>query len=310
MSQIFIRAYNKTLYGLAKQMSHRLPITPLIKSKKEGICTLLCHQQVVHFLYCLSSFFYFARMKLHVTVVDDGSLVDKDYYTLRHFFPGITILSSNYAKNETNKKIKKYKYCFRYRNECAYSMYAHNKKLFDPILLSGYEKFILLDADILFLRRPFSIVRWINSHHQTTLYMKYRKTYIDSHNLVNTTTQRALFRLYGITINPYFNSGIICSYKRFFNLQAINRLLSVLYDLSISSLWFGEQMAFSENYCSPKSYKPKSCALPDAYALYEPNELKYKDKHYACIHYHGRNKQKMLYDALGLFIKHGWFRLP
>lgn len=275
--------------------------------KNFGLCTILCHKHTLIYILSIKSFFYFSKLKPQVFVVGDGSLTREDIALLKRHIRNITVLEGKRALKEILYKLRDYPYCYLYRSETYPELWTHNRKLFDPIFLSGFKKFILLDSDVVFFNTPKEIVEWAKSKNKKTYYMSYPKSYIQNEDRWGFLTVKVLSKIWRSRIAPFFNSGIICSYKDQVSLPLIEKYVKKIYLFSLERTWLSEQftlsLQFSELERRGKRKIVKSLDSSKYLVLIDPSKRKpLWDKN--CIHYHSLFKDTYLYyDALKLLVE-------
>lgn len=274
-----------------------------------GICTIVGHRDVYFCILSLKSFFYFSKIKLSVFLVD-GGLDRKDILLLKKHIRNIEILEAKKAGKMIFPKLRPFPYCYRYRRE--YHIY-HNKKLFDPILLCGFKKFIYLDSDILFFSKPKELIDWVFSKDKSILYNSYTDEFIHSETRWGLIIVRALSRLWDSEIVIQFNGGLICSFNGFMKLPVIEEYLEYIYRLSLEDVWLCEQLAhaflllkLNQEY---KKVLTKRLS-PDKYCVFSDMKMRKPLWDKACIHYHSIAKlEHLYYDGIKLLIHTNLFRL-
>lgn len=265
-----------------------------------GICTLLCHDHVFIFISNIYSLAFFGGITLPVTIIDDGTLTPEDVSLLSKKLIHCSIISRSEANKRIPVLLSKHPFSLKYWKETDRSLFSHHRKLFEPFLLSEYNKCILMDADILFFKPPNEINSWIHSDTHKTLFMTYPSIYINNHSTVSSHAIEAIGRLYHLPVNPYFNSGLVCTSKKLYDLSMIEKALKIIYMLSLETQWFGEQLilsaVFSNNRKTAKS-------LPsDRYAVFTDSK-RHSNSSIICVHYHSHYKNRMVHQSINLAIK-------
>ncbi len=283
--------------------AHRrlIALTPAVHLPKPttsiGICTLLCHDHVFLFLSNIKSLYFFGGILLPVAIIDDGTLTIEDIRLLRKHLINCRIISRQTADNSIPSLLAKFPYALKYWKETKHTLFTHHRKLFEPILLAYFNKCVLLDSDILFFQKPREISDWIKSSNKETLYMSYPTSYIDMHHTINSYTIQAIGRLFDLPFNPYFNSGIVCTYRNRYNLPTIEQTLKMIYQLSLEDQWFGEQLALSAVFSNTNGPRHKSTPLSsEQYVL--PSNSRDNNSSPICIHYHSHYKNDMLFPSI------------
>lgn len=276
-----------------------------------GIATIVHHDHVQLITIALKSFFYYSGVILPVFLVDDGSLTRKDYVLLQSNFKNILIKHRARAAKEIVRILKGYPYCLRYRKEKNMEFRIHNKKLFDPILLSPFTKVILLDADVIFFNVPKEILNWIYTNEAADLHMSYDKTYMDKEKHWGVLGTKILAKIWDSPLTLYFNSGLYCVTKKNIILKHYEKYLKRFYLMNIQDELIGDQffqsMNISENLKQRPSYRIRT--LPsDLYVVLVDMETRKKLFQNICVHYHAELKRFFPGDAIALLQRTYFFR--
>jgi hypothetical protein len=105
--------------------------------------------------WMLASFFHFTGRNWRVFIHDDGRLPPEASPAFVHMFPGVRGVSAHEADRTVLDALADYPACREYR-------LAHPlaRKIFDIPTLTRAERFIILDSDLIFFRKPEAILRW------------------------------------------------------------------------------------------------------------------------------------------------------
>lgn len=278
------------------------PITVQKYQADIGICTLLCHDHIYFYLISVKSFFYFTKLELPVFVVDDGSMTNEDVQLLNRHVQNITIVRGKEAEKIMISKLRGLPFSLRFRKESHSQIYSHNKKLFDPILLSSFKKYIYFDSDIIFFNKPREIINWIHNSKDMILHMSYTKEYMQHTDLQILNYIPVIFKIQDI---PNLNSGIICGYKKFLKLDLIEKYLKDIYSYSLAHKWFSEQIIFYLVFSKMNKLAKIKKIQPLDPLLYYVLVNSVMRKYYRaliCIHYHSYSKDYIYYDGIKLLI--------
>lgn len=243
-------AIKKSILKLYKKIFKVLVLfcKPMTIPKKGfyGVTTLINKSYVEMSIISLQSFFFHLGRRLPCTIIDDGSLTKKDYLLIKKLMPGIKILSASKQKNNTLKKLDKYKNCHRYRSSNLEEKF--NVKLFDPFINNDYKKIIYLDCDILFINKPREIENWIDNNKNISLYAS-EYGYREKENSFLDSNWKIILKMFS---NKYknnqhltFNSGFFCVDKNLFNLKKMDKILSYMYEVGLAETWTTEQLTLS-----------------------------------------------------------------
>lgn len=207
---------------------------------------LLGHRHIGMGLWSLKSLVKAADAELGVVVHDDGSLTDEDMELLRQHLPGVRIVARPDADERMREALANYPACtsFRFGNVPvtnhrgqSYNMFIMALILFDINLLTECDKIIILDADVLFFRRPNLIADWALDRNDTrSLYsVEAYKPQRQSDGTIS----------FGRKAARTLNSGLLCLTKsKVFNLDLIEEWVASNPDLMYTSPVF-EQLCYS-----------------------------------------------------------------
>lgn len=189
---------------------------------------LLGHRHVGMGLWSLKSLVKAADAGLGVVVHDDGSLTSEDLTLLRRHLPGLRIIPRAEADAAMRGKLAAYPACTSFRfgevmvgnhRGQRYNMFIMSLILFDMNLLTEADKIIILDADVLFFRRPDLVAGWASDPADTrTLY---------SVEGYKPTRERDGSLSFGPKAARTLNSGLLCLTR------------SQVYDLARIEEWVG-----------------------------------------------------------------------
>lgn len=227
---------------------------------------LLGHRHVGMTLWCVKSFLHYAGRKYTVVLHEDGSLTDKDIATLEKHLVKARIVRKSTADQLVREQIKHLPNCCAYRfspkettdhRGVKYDMHIFALRLFDFNLLSSATKTLVLDADILFFRKPQEIVDWAEDpEDRKSLYSI--EQYIPQRN--------ARYEVIGferkVPLPTDANAGLLCLDKR-------------AYDLGLIENWIGENKELMDKVATfeQRAYNHLvqvsggSTALPDSYSF-------------------------------------------
>jgi len=122
---------------------------------------LLCARDVINGLWTLHSFLHYSDLKPRLIIHDDGSLTAAHQQRLLQHFPEARIIPFQQAKKDMSAALANYPNAYRYRIT-EYSWPAI--KLLDFAHYSGGRAFMVLDADVLFFKRPDEIIAAMQQH--------------------------------------------------------------------------------------------------------------------------------------------------
>ncbi len=196
------------------------------------------HSHARMYLIMIKSFLYTSQLNLPMFIVDDGTLTNDDKTLLKHHIKNLRIISRRGAERKISFLLTKYPYCLRYYLKKAPFLYTHNQTFFETILLHNHNRFIAIDADIIFFQKPSEIIRWIAKQKINTLALSFQPSYARDEIKWGRLALRALAKKWKSTIPLVFNDGILCSSKNTYALPAIEQCLKyVVYPIGIQNHW-------------------------------------------------------------------------
>jgi hypothetical protein len=271
---------------------------PMYKDPSVGMVSLLCHQDVAKYIYTIYSFFYQLHFQLPLYIVDDGTLTQKDKDTLRMRF-AVHIDDVQVSQTNIARMYQFYPYLFRNRFKSDSHIY---KMKIDALVLSPFQRTILIDSDVLFFRKPKTLIKWIGSNSNEILHFIHKKKTI--HKGVFTSqlelTCRILLKKYAYPhMNVDFNSGLVCiPNKSIVDLRVLNSIFRTFFSLKIEEdLIVTEEIALSilcGDHSANQALNPKQYIVSALNIDYSPD---YRNSA-VCIHYAASSTDKLYKDAL------------
>lgn len=270
-------------------------------SGKTGIVTVAGHQHLSMLLFAIKNFTYVSPILLPCSIINDGTLTKSDKILIKKHIHGIAIYDPEYCYKIVMLKLNKYPHIYNFRKDMK--GYFLSKKLFDTMLIPPYERFILMDCDVIFYKIPSEIILWVKNKEDRILY----STNISSSSFADELNKCwvIIFQLYiqivNKAINPEFNSGFICMPKSLYKLERIERLIKFLSQTHILQTWAPEQFIFASLAAENPSKK-----LPSAYVhIYRPDDFSKLQplQKYTFIHFAFKTKNHYYLQAIQLLFK-------
>jgi hypothetical protein len=180
----------------------------------------------------------------------------------------------------------------------------------DPVFVNPFTRYIYMDSDILFFGYPKELVDWVTNPGDTCLYSAHLPYSLDilgsywdwmvhSHRLL-------LFWKYKSTIDPTFNSGLLCiSDKRLLDLKKINSIADFLYKNFYAYQYLAEE-TLASFYIKPAQYKK----LPVRRYMniwHYRQWLKKDEVRPVSVHYLGYTKPMYKSDGIRMMVKTRFF---
>ncbi len=140
----------------------RTPILECNPDSEVDYFTIICHKHLNMYILAVKSFLRFYN-NVRVVVADDGTLTEKDCRILRKHIKDITIYKRDWLDKTINEKVKS-----SFLKELR-KIYLSELKIIDVNLLCQKRK-MLIDSDVLFLKRPDEIIEWCNNSESKPFY--------------------------------------------------------------------------------------------------------------------------------------------
>jgi hypothetical protein len=134
---------------------HSTPPLPCDPAAACGLHTMLSARDVSLYLPAVKSFLRFYP-KVAVVIHSDGSLDEQALALLRHHVPGVRVVLPAEADERARQRLGPDSFLFRWRSHDA-----SYRRVVDTELWCTTPKRIIMDADVLVLRRPDEMIDWI-----------------------------------------------------------------------------------------------------------------------------------------------------
>jgi hypothetical protein len=182
--------------------------------------------------WMLASWFHTTERNWRVILHDDGHLPAEAASAFEKIAPCIRRISAHEADNAVLAALAGHTACRDYRR-------AHPlaRKIFDVPALTPGERFIILDSDVLFFRKPESILRWCAYGGDECWFNEDVK---EAFPIPLTEVQATL----GITVWPRVNSGLCLLNRSTIDLDLCEKALRET-SLLKGHIWLVEQSLFA-----------------------------------------------------------------
>lgn len=184
-------------------------------------------------LLAVASFEFFSGSSWPVYVHDDGSVSASTIKKIARCRPHWRFISRRESDERARAKLAEYPQFLRLRQRHPLAV-----KMADAWLWAQQARYIFIDSDTLFFRRPEFILKWIQADDGTCWFMEeYEGVY--SYSL----PPEALRSWAGFDVMPRVNTGIGLLYRDLFDWTNVERLLSapVIAELDQTNDWYIEQ---------------------------------------------------------------------
>lgn len=119
---------------------------------------ILCgREQFTLLLWMLASWFHFTERNWKVVVHDDGTLTEEHKVRLSSCLPDARLVWTKEGDAAVAERLACYPRCRAYREQHPLA-----RKIFDIPMMADTGRFILLDADVLFFKKPVEMLDWVD----------------------------------------------------------------------------------------------------------------------------------------------------
>jgi hypothetical protein len=114
-------------------------------------------------LWMLASLHETTQRRWQITLHDDGSLLNGDLENFRRIYPEIRIIRLKDANERMAKVLSDFARCQDYRNRMP-----HGLKCFDIPEFCEAQRYLMIDPDVLFFKKPLEILQWVENFSDTS----------------------------------------------------------------------------------------------------------------------------------------------
>lgn len=164
-------------------------------------------------LLAVLSLEHFSGRRWKVFIHDDGSVDEQAVASIRRKLPGARFVSRKEANAAMEKLLASHPACLR--NRSRHNLFL---KFFDPIAFAPGGKYLILDSDLFFYRRPDLILDWVQGEEKACYYNKDVKE-------VYALPRDAIEEVMGVRLWESFNSGLLCISREAISLDLAEKLL-------------------------------------------------------------------------------------
>lgn len=151
----FATIENSVIHAKEPDRILQLPPWQSMENPVIDLHILLCARDVIAGLWSLRTFLHFSGLSVNLMIHDDGSLTESHIKQLCVMFPQARIIPFTQAWEEMSRVLAPYPNAYRFRiTEYFWSAI----KLLDFAYYSEGRRFMALDADLLFFKRPDEIL--------------------------------------------------------------------------------------------------------------------------------------------------------
>lgn len=220
------------------------------------------------------SFEFFTQRRWKLFIHEDGSVDEQTRRRIERVLPGVRFISRRESEEKTQLTLASYPACLRHR--ARHNLFL---KFFD-VPVFAEKRFVFLDSDVLFFRKPQEILDWVDSESEDCFYNEDTK---EKYCIPRQEIESAL----GIKLWPRFNSGLLLMTRQAISLELAEKLL-ITFEATAHHPQFFEQTL----YALMASAWNCGGALP---STYEISWGFFRHKKSIARHYVGAFKHDILY---------------
>jgi hypothetical protein len=200
--------------------------------------------------WMLASWFHFTEHGWNVVVHDDGTLPIDAGESLRELFHRVRVIPREQSDVEMTRVLTPFPFCLDYRRTHPLAL-----KIFDMAHYEEHPRYIVLDSDVLFFRRPEEILAWADDPNRHECWFNQ-----DVQEASNVSVGEAREEL-DVALWPRVNSGICLIDRAAIDLDFCDRALANT-SVCRGHVWRIEQTLFAlcgsrhgKGGLLPKSYE-------------------------------------------------------
>ena len=218
---------------------------------------------------------YFSGKRWKVFVHEDGSVDARSRARIEAKLQGVRFVPRAEADEAAARLLCGHPACLRNRGR-------HNLflKFFDPPAFAPSDKYLILDADLFFFRRPDLLIEWAEGEERACYY---NKDFKEVYCLPREQIEPAL----GVRLWEKFNSGLLCICREAIDLNLSEKLLATFEETAWHPQFFEQTL-----YALSASAFGRGGPLPPQYEI-TWNIFRRPDS--VCRHYVGPAKYDHLY---------------
>jgi hypothetical protein len=181
-----------------------------------SIHVLTGHDDWLLATWALATWFQRTKQNWNIFLHDDGTLPEDLDAHLHPIFPNVTIVRCEEADAKVSPLLEKAPAVRRFR-----ASHPIGRKVFDTAQFATGPRYILLDSDVLFFRRPEEILNWTDNPSDECWFMQDT----DERSLVSLEQARESF---DVNLWPWVDTGICLMQKAALDISLCERVLGSL----------------------------------------------------------------------------------
>ena len=218
---------------------------------------------------------YFSGKRWKIFVHEDGSVDARSRARIEAKLQGVRFVPRAEADAAAARLLAGHSACLR--NRSRHNLFL---KFFEPLAFSPSDKYLILDADLFFFRRPDLLLEWAEGAERACYYNEDVK---EVYCLPRGQIEPAL----GVRLWEKFNSGLLCICREAINLDLSEKLLATFEETAWHPQFFEQTL-----YALSASAFNRGGPLPPQYEI-TWNIFRRPDS--VCRHYVGPAKYDHLY---------------
>lgn len=207
---------------------------------------------------------------------EDGSVSSTARATILRLLPGVRFVPRCEADARVSERLAAYPFATTHR--ANYNLFL---KFADTAVFADRARFLVLDSDVIFFRRPNEILEWTDSRSPACLYNEDTK---EKFCIPRSEIEAAL----GSSLLPRFNSGLVLMQKAAMDLALAEKFLAT-FGARAHAPQFFEQTLYA---LMASTNAGGGAALPRSYNI---SWNYWSDRGSVCRHYVGDFKHDLLY---------------
>ena len=147
----------------SKIFTHCRSLPPAGSAEAMSVHVLTGQSQCVMTAWMLASWLHFTNKPWNVMIHDDGTLTELQKQALIKLYPGATLVTREQSDSEMSGILQNQPHCWQYRNRHPLGL-----KAFDIPHMATGDRFLMIDSDVLFFRKPTEILKWVSDSNDSS----------------------------------------------------------------------------------------------------------------------------------------------
>lgn len=222
--------------------------TPHSFNHKIGICSSISHDYVDMFIFTIHSFFYHTQVVLPIFLTIDSSdpkkITQADVRKLKKHF---TVYIEYQSQKKMKNVLKSFHFFYKYRFSVTSSP---SKYKFDALFLCPFSRYIFIDSDFIFFKKPTEIINFIQGKKSDIMYVSRERGAFKRFSFLRggeLSLRILMARYLGIEytyFDPFFTSGILTiASRQLLSLPYYEKFFALSYHCKCAEDWLSEERA-------------------------------------------------------------------